>query len=88
MSALARVNNMQGADDAKVECTIVLGYPSEGHAAKVLNTVESDNEGYVEARLEGDTMVVTIRAESLNSLLHTLDDFLACVSVAEKIISE
>ena len=65
----------------------MLGFQSKEHASKVLDTVESDNEGYVDAHLEDCSMVAVMHAESLNSLLHTLDDFLACVSVADKIIS-
>ena len=65
----------------------MLGFRSKEHASKVLDTVESDNEGYVDAHLEDCSMVAVMHAESLNSLLHTLDDFLACVSVADKIIS-
>ena len=78
---------MSGSGDPKVTCTLVLGFQSEEHASKVLDTVESDNEGYVDAHLEECSMVAVMHAESLNSLLHTLDDFLACVSVADKIIS-
>jgi tRNA threonylcarbamoyladenosine modification (KEOPS) complex Pcc1 subunit len=74
-------------DVPKVVCEIMLGFHSNDAAAKVLETVESDNDGYVKARLDGSSIVVSMKAESLNSLLHTLDDFLACVSVAEKIIS-
>ncbi|HUV61934.1 MAG TPA: KEOPS complex subunit Pcc1 [Thermoplasmata archaeon] len=80
---------MATTDDAvpKVTCEITLEFPSNDAAAKVLGTVESDNDGYVRTRLDGNTVVASVEAESLNSLLHTLDDFLACVSVAEKIIS-
>jgi tRNA threonylcarbamoyladenosine modification (KEOPS) complex Pcc1 subunit len=74
-------------DVPKVVCEIMLEFPSNDAAAKVLETVESDNDGYVEARLDGSSIVASMKAESLNSLLHTLDDFLACVSVAGKIIS-
>ncbi|UCE44705.1 MAG: hypothetical protein JSU93_04655 [Methanobacteriota archaeon] len=74
--------------DSKVECSLTLSFPRASDASKVLGTVESDNAGYVEARLDGNAIVATIKAESLNSLLHTLDDFLACVSVAEKIITK
>ena len=73
--------------DMKVTCRLVLGFPSNEHASKVFETVESDNEGYVDAHLDDCSLVAVIQAESLNSLLHTLDDFLSCVSVAEKIIS-
>ena len=87
LSALAPSVKMSDSRDAKVTCELVLGFPSKEHASKVFETVESDNEGYVDAHLDGHNMVAVIQAESLNSLLHTLDDFLSCVSVAEKVIS-
>ncbi len=74
-------------DVPRVTCEILLEFPSGDAAAKVLRSVESDNDDYVGARLAGNTIAVSIGAESLNSLLHTLDDFLACVSVSQKIIS-
>ncbi|MDH3365005.1 MAG: KEOPS complex subunit Pcc1 [Thermoplasmata archaeon] len=74
-------------DAPRVTCEMILEFPSGDAAAKVLGTVESDNDDYVEARLDGNRIVASVEAESLNSLLHTLDDFLACVSVAQKIIS-
>lgn len=73
--------------EREVVCEIVLEFPTEEHASKVLHAVETDNEGFVLARLEGAVMKATIEAESLKSLLHTLDDFLACVSVAHKVVS-
>ena len=78
---------MTGSGDAKVTCTLVLGFPSKEHASKILETVESDNEGFVDAHVDEANLVAVMHAESLNSLLHTLDDFLACASVAVKIIS-
>ena len=78
---------MPDGGDCKVTCTLVLRFASEDDATKVLDTVDMDNAGYVDAGQDGDSVTATIRAESLNSLLHTLDDFLACVAVADKIIT-
>ncbi len=74
-------------DVPRVKCEILLEFPSDDAAAKVLRSVESDNGEYVGARLARNTIAVSIESESLNSLLHTLDDFLACVSVSQKIIT-
>lgn len=68
-----------------VRCSIHIQFESETVAERVHRSVELDNEGYVEAKLDGATMSAVIEASSLKSLLHTLDDFLACVAVADRI---
>lgn len=74
-------------EEHSVICEIVLEFPSEEHASSVLRAVETDNEGYVRAEAHGVNLTTRIEAASLKSLLHTLDDFLACVSVAHKVVS-
>lgn len=68
-------------------CELRLGYTSADEAEKVHRSVEMDNQGYIRTRVEGSSIIARIEAESLKSLLHTLDDFLACAGVAEKIVS-
>ncbi len=72
----------------KVRCSLRLEFSSEAEARKILDAVELDNQGYVLTKVEGSSVLADIEAASLNSLLHTLDDFLACTSVAEKVISK
>lgn len=67
---------------------MVIGFQSSTEAENVHRSVEMDNDGYLETRVEGGNIVAHIEAESLKSLLHTLDDFLACVGVADKIVSK
>lgn len=71
----------------KVTCKLSLGYSSEEEAEKVHRSVELDNQGYLITAVEGRSIAARIEADSLNSLLHTLDDFLACAGVAERIVS-
>lgn len=71
-----------------VSCSIRLEFPDRESAEKVYRSVELDNAGYVEARLDGAAITAEIEASSLNSLLHTLDDFLSCTSVAEKVVTK
>lgn len=61
---------------------------SPGEAARILKAVELDNEDYISTKLEGNRILAEIRAPSLNSLLHTLDDFMSCTSVAEKVVTK
>jgi hypothetical protein len=69
-----------------VRCDIELAFGSPEDAEKVHASVEQDNAGYVSSSVEGAVMRAHLEAESLNSLLHSLDDFLSCVSVAEKMV--
>ena len=78
---------MAAGVESAVVCEITLEFPSDKHAMSVLRAVETDNEGYVRAELFGSKLTTRIEAQSLKSLLHTLDDFLACVSVAHKVVS-
>jgi tRNA threonylcarbamoyladenosine modification (KEOPS) complex Pcc1 subunit len=76
------------ADENNVRCEMTLRFPSPDIAGKVFQAVEQDNGGYVDAERKDDTIVAVIEASTLRSLLHTLDDLLSCVSVAEKIVTK
>ena len=73
-------------NEPKVRCDIELTFPDRESAVKIHASVEQDNDGYVVSQVEGAVVKAHIEAESLNSLLHSLDDFLSCVSVAEKMV--
>lgn len=75
-------------NDSAVRCRLSLEFSSKEAAEKVHNSVSLDNEGYLNTKLEGNTIVAEIEAKSLYSLLHTLDDFLSCTSLADKVISK
>ena len=70
----------------KVSCALEFDYDSEDEARAVANAVEVDNEGYVNMVVEGKRITATADADSIPSLIHTMDDFLACVSVAESVV--
>lgn len=68
-----------------VECRIRLDYPVKRKAEVVLMAIEQDNPPYARAELEGSSVIIHATAISENSMLHTLEDLLACVKVAEGI---
>lgn len=76
------------SNDAIVRCRLNLEFPSKEAAERVHGSVSLDNEGYLKTWLEGNAIVAEIEAQSLNSLLHTLDDFLSCTSLAERVIAK
>ncbi len=72
----------------KVVCSMRFTYDSEEEAESVLAAVKTDNEDYVKTHLEGSSVVSEVLAGSIPSLLHTLDDYLSCLTVAEEIIEK
>ena len=70
----------------KVSCKPEFTYGSEEEAEAVVKAVEVDNYQFVKTMLEGKKLLSTVESESIPSLIHTLDDFLACVGVAERVV--
>jgi len=55
-------------------------------ARRVLGSIETDNQGFVETRLQEGTLFCFVEAKSVASLRHTLDDLLACADLAQSVI--
>ncbi len=68
----------------KVRATLTFAFPDPATAKAVAESVSLDDEGYIRTRRAGRTVTATAAADGALSLLHTLDDYLACVSVAER----
>jgi len=71
-----------------VECELILEYPSVREAEIVLRAIEEDNEDFAHARVEGNRVIIRAISLSEDSMLHTLEDLLACVRVAEEIVKD
>lgn len=69
-------------------CDIMIEYDDAGKTKKILRSIEVDNFDFVESQIKCKKLEVHIESKSVSSLLHTLDDFLACVSVAEKVVDK
>jgi tRNA threonylcarbamoyladenosine modification (KEOPS) complex Pcc1 subunit len=69
----------------KASCNIVIEFDSKNKAEHVLKSVEVDNLDFVKTKIKDKRIEAKIESNSVSSLLHTLDDYLACVSVAEKV---
>jgi len=72
----------------KVSCEVVINFDDEKQAKTVLKSVEVDNFDFVKSKISGKELKATIESNSVSSLIHTLDDFLACVSVAVKVVDK
>ncbi len=72
----------------KAHCTITLDFESAQQAKRVLRSIEADDEGFVTSKVTGKTLEAVMESKSVSSLLHTVDDYLACVSVAADIVKK
>ena len=61
-------------------------YSSNKQAKAVADALEPDNEGFVKTNVEGKVLKAVVFAATPESLRHTLDDFLACLKVAEEAV--
>jgi len=68
----------------KSRATLTLTFPTPTAAKAVADSVSLEDQGYIRTRRQGAMIIATATAEAPMSLLHTLDDYLACVSVAER----
>ena len=71
-----------------VSCEVSIEFDDSEKAKTVLKSVEVDNLDFVKAKASGKKLESKITANSVSSLLHTLDDYLACVSVAMKVVDK
>ena len=68
-----------------MDCLVTLTYPDQRTAEVVLMAVERDNAGFADCCLQGPNLIIRMNAKSEPSMLHTLEDLLSCVKVAEEI---
>lgn len=72
----------------KVLCNLTMEFESVEKAKKILRSIQADDQGFVKSICKGKTLHAVIEGTSVSSLLHTLDDYLACVSVADNIVNK
>lgn len=63
-------------------------YKSEEDAKLVYESLEVDNENYLESELNGKSIDYQINSEKLGTFLATVDDLIASEIVVEKIIDK
>jgi tRNA threonylcarbamoyladenosine modification (KEOPS) complex Pcc1 subunit len=70
----------------QVQCIIELDYESREEAEKVAASISLDNGKYASAEVKGNRLVLTASANSAPSMLHTLEDLLSCLKVADEMV--
>ena len=71
----------------KVKSKIKLTFKTAKDAEITYETLEVDNQNFLNSKLEDNTITYEIDNESLTTTLETIDDLIACEILGEKIIS-
>ena len=72
----------------KCLCSFSLEFDDIETAEKVLASVKLDNEEWISSRLEERRILCEASSDTIGGLLHTAEDFLACVALAEKMMKK
>jgi hypothetical protein len=72
----------------KIECTLNFKYQNEDDAETVVSAVKVDNYNFVKTKVTKNEIISDIDSKTISSLIHTLDDYLSCLSLAERVVSK
>ena len=75
-------------DRMDVTCDIVIEFDDPNKVKTVLKSIRVDDFDFVKSKATNKRLEAKIKTNSISSLLHTLDDYLACVSVAMKVVDK
>ena len=81
-------SNLPGAIRMKSMARLTLQFDDAATAEAIAAAVALDDDGYIRTTRRGRTLTAEANADGPMSLLHTLDDYLVCVSVAERTANE
>jgi hypothetical protein len=68
--------------------TLRFSFSDAAQARALYDAVHADDDAFCTTSLEGAAVEATLRGDSPRSLLRSVDDLLACASVAEDVINE
>ncbi len=72
----------------KTSCKISIELKDNASVKAVQKSVQVDDFDFVCSRINGKRLEAEIKANSVSQLLHTLDDYLSCLSVAIKVVDK
>lgn len=72
----------------KVLCILNINYKTASEAQAIAQSVNVDNYDFVKIELAKGELTSKIESKSIPSLIHTLDDYLACIGLAERVLNK
>jgi hypothetical protein len=71
-------------DWMRCKAELRIEFETPGEARAVASSLEPEDGDYISTKVEGRSLHAAAEADNPKSLMHTLDDYLACASVAIK----
>lgn len=71
----------------KIKSIIELKFKTDKDAEITYETLEVDNENFLDSKLENNKITYKVNSNSLTTTLATIDDLIACEILSEKITS-
>ncbi len=68
-----------------IRAKLVMEWESEEKAEDILRSIAADNYEFVKCHREGKSIICESSANRAATLLHTLDDLISCVLVADEV---
>lgn len=72
----------------KIDCQLELHYADKKTAEMILGSLQPDSIGYVDLKVKDNKLLCRVEKDDPLKLLHTLDDLLMCLTLAEQTIDE
>jgi hypothetical protein len=72
----------------KCDCSFSLEFENAETAKRVLDSVRLDNGEWISSKLKDNKIMCEASSNTIGGLLHTAEDFLACVALAEKMMKK
>lgn len=72
----------------KATCDIKIEFENQNIVKTILHSVNVDDFNFIKSKISGKNLEAHIESNSISSLLHTLDDYLACVNIANKVVDK
>lgn len=84
MEATSLLNIVLNNHLMKIKCRLELVFEDEKTAQNVCDSLKPDDGDYIESRVEGNKIIAVAESDTILSLRSTIDDYLACVTLAQK----
>ncbi|MDG6219347.1 MAG: KEOPS complex subunit Pcc1 [Candidatus Thermoplasmatota archaeon] len=72
----------------KVTCRLTLQFQTPEQGKNVFESVHIDDTSFMNTTISNTSMETRIQTRSISSMIHTLDDLLSCVQIAENVIKK
>lgn len=73
---------------SEIDCKLILEYEDEETANMIADSLDPDNGDYIDLEVVDNKIMCRTEGSSSMHLLHTIDDFLSCLSVAENTLEK